>query len=307
MTRSAKSPQLRNRRFLLTVPPIAAAVSLAFLLTGCPTRHPPVTGATAGAITIKGSNTFGEELGPRLTEAYRSLRPLVDIQIETAGSASGFAALLDGTADIASASRRPTDDERARFAAAGIELSEYPIGHYGVAVVVHDFNPLTSLTAAQVHEIFTGRITHWSGVGGPDLPVRLFIRDPVSGTHLGFRDLAMAGEPYVPGAQMRTSYAAIVEAVVADPGAVGYVGMQLTATPGLHAISIGRFAPTVLTVNEGWYPYQRRLWLYTDGNRETALARDFVRFVQTNPGQDIIEGIGFVRRFDSPLNVFPRD
>ena len=50
--------------------------------------------AFAQKIIIKGSNTFGEELGPRLIRAYRQVHPGVAIELEAKGSASGFAALL---------------------------------------------------------------------------------------------------------------------------------------------------------------------------------------------------------------------
>ena len=155
---------------------------------------------------IKGSNTFGEELAPRLIEAYRHSRPNVSVELESKGSASGFAALLAGECDIASAPRPATAGETSKFRTRGIELQEYVIGSYGVAVIVNGSSPVNCLTMEQVREVFIGRVKNWKLVGGPDAGSHVYIRDPISGTNLGFRELAMENQPYVADAKSFTSY-----------------------------------------------------------------------------------------------------
>ena len=83
-------------------------------------------------ITIKVSNTFGDELGPALVAEYRKQHPNVAIELESKGSASGFAALLAGECDMASSSRTANEDDQRLAKSSGIELKDYLIGFYGV-------------------------------------------------------------------------------------------------------------------------------------------------------------------------------
>jgi phosphate transport system substrate-binding protein len=260
-------------------------------------------GAAPGAekIVIKGSNTFGEELAPKLIEEFRRVNPGVDIELESKGTASGFSALLAGDCDIAAASRPATEDELRLARSRGIKMNSYVIGYYGVAVIVNADNPLTNLSDAQVRDIFTGAIDNWKVLGWEDAPIRVYIRDPVSGTYLGFQELAMQRQPYTKTARMLQSYGEIAEAVRTDRHGIGYVGMHLAHHPGVHAVAINGVIPSVISVNEELYPYARQLRLYTDGNRESQAARQFIRFVQSRRGQELLSRLGFVRRFEQKL------
>ncbi|MEX2043825.1 MAG: substrate-binding domain-containing protein [Opitutus sp.] len=169
---------------------------VSLILAGCSGESPPAR-PLSGEVTIKGSNTFGEELAPRLIAAYRRQQPNVSVNLESKGSASGIAALLDGTCDIAATSRGATDQELSQAHARGIDLNQYVIGYYGVAVIVSEANPVDRLTEEQVKAIFTGSIRNWREVGGLNLPIHVAIRNPVSGTHRGFRQLAMDNAPYL--------------------------------------------------------------------------------------------------------------
>ena len=260
--------------------------------------------APAEKITIKGSNTFGEELAPRLISAYQKIRPEVTIDLESAGSGSGIQALLDRTCDLAASSRAMNEDEMRRARSRGIVLRNHTIGYYGVAVVVHPDNPVTQLTDVQVRDMFTGAITNWREVGGIDAPIKLFIRDPVSGTYLGFQELAMERRPYATTAQPLTNYHAIANAVKADPAAIGYVGMTLAAHDGVRAVSINDVSPSAQTVADNRYPYSRQLRFYTD-KKTTPTAQAFIRYVRSNPGQAILEDLGFVRRSGMKLLMQP--
>jgi hypothetical protein len=154
---------------------------------------------SAQTIRIKGSNTFGEELAPRLIAEYGKLHPDVLVDLEAKGSGSGILALFDRTCDIAASSRTMTEDEMRMARSRGIVLRNHTIGYYGVAVVVHPAHPVKNLTHAQVRDIFTGVVRNWKEVGGPDLAIQVHIRDPISGTYLGFQELAMERKPYAGG------------------------------------------------------------------------------------------------------------
>jgi phosphate transport system substrate-binding protein len=252
-------------------------------------------------IVIKGSNTFGEELAPALVERYRKEHPQVTFELESKGSGSGFEALLNGGCDIAASSRSPTEDEKRLAASRAIKLNDYLIGFYGVAVIINDQNPVKALTDTQVRDVFTGAVTNWKELSGDDAAIQLYIRDPVSGTHLGFRELAMRNQPYAPTAKPLTRYADIIEAVRGDRAGIGYASMNLGRQKGVRAVMVNKVQPTATAVNEGNYPYSRTLRLYTAKNRESAAVKGFIRFIRSRAGQSILAEHGFVRVFEERL------
>jgi len=283
-----------------------ASLSLAFVLSGCPANTPPA-GTLTGKVTIKGSNTFGEELARRLIEEYRKDQPGVSFDLESKGTASGFAALLAGECDIAAASRLPNEGETKQARARGLELNGNIVGYYGVAVIVNTNNPIGDLSRDQVRDIFTGIIQNWKAVGGLDIPIHVYIRDPVAGTHLGFRELAMENRAYAATAQTFTNYAGLAAAVVQDVGGIGYSSMGLAKRAGVKLVSIERLNPTFLTVNESLYPYSRSIRLYTNKAKETPAAKDFIRFVQSKRGQEIVSQTGFVGWLEPRLDSYSTD
>lgn len=254
-------------------------------------------------LSIRGSDTFGEELGPKLIAAFREHSPDGAIELESLGSVSGIAALLDETCDIAVSSRLFNDDEQRLARSRGIELKSAIAGYYGVAVVVNAANPLKNLSDSAILNIFAGKTKNWQQVGGPDRPIEVLIRDASGGTHLGFRTLAMDKHPYAASARTFPNYTALAEAVVANPDAIGYVGMNLVSSPGLHPISINGILPRDVTVHEGIYPYVEPILFYTRAKSPNPAAERFIQFVRSKPGQDIVKSIGFVPADLGPIDA----
>jgi phosphate transport system substrate-binding protein len=252
-------------------------------------------------IVIKGSNTFGEELGPRLIEVYQRLHPEIRIELESKGTATGIAALLAGECDIASTSRPANEDEERLARSRGIAFEHRVIGYFGVAIIVNEANPLRALTDAQVPDIFTGRITNWKQVRGSDAPIHLYIRDPSSGAHIGFRELAMRSLPYAATATALKSYREIADAVGADKGGIGYVGINLATAGHVQPVSINRELPSALAVNDGVYPYARQLRLYTVKGKVSPATQEFIKFVLSRRGQQVLDVTGFVPPIAAPV------
>jgi phosphate transport system substrate-binding protein len=254
--------------------------------------------APAQKVSIKGSNTFGEELAPRLVEQYRAAQPEVEFALESKGTATGIAALLNGECDIAAASRLANEDELRLRRSRGIRMQSHSIGYYGVAVIVHARNPITNLSDAQVRCAFTGIINKWKAMGwDTEQPIRACIRHSDSGAHLGFQELALDRMPYARAAAPFRSYEEITDAVQADPNSIGYVSMLASKRPGIRGITVNGIPLTVQSVEEGTYPYARQLRLYTNPKRESAAAKDFIRFCQSREGQRIVEETGNVPRY----------
>jgi phosphate transport system substrate-binding protein len=176
----------------------------------------------------------------------------------------------------------------------GLELNEYIIGTYSVAVIVNSSNPVGNLTQDQERDIFTGAVKNWKDVGGPDAPIHLFIRDPISGTYLGFQELAMGTKPYAIGFKTCTNYTAIAQAVAKAEHSIGYSSIELATSPGVKAVSVGGATPTIPSVNKGAYPYSRVLRLYTNRSSEPSAAREFIQFILSTRGQEILTQMGYV-------------
>ena len=245
-------------------------------------------------IVIRGSNTIGEELAPRLIAEYKKDHPAAIFDAEFKGSTYGFGALMVGRCDIGAASREVTMNELDMAKSRNIAFNDYIIGAYSVAVVVNAANPVENLTADQIRDIFTGAIQNWKDVGGPDAPIHLHIRNPISGTFLGFEELAMEKKPYALGVKTYTNYTGVVSAVAQDASGIGYSSFNLANNAGVKAVSVGGVPPTAVSVNKGQYPYARVLRLYTDKGRETPAAKDFIEFVQSARGQKALGEMGFV-------------
>ena len=246
------------------------------------------------SLSIRGSDTFGEELGPQLAAAFQKQHPDLSVELESLGSVSGIAALLDESCDLAVSSRIINDDEHRLARSRGIELRSETAAYLGVAVVVHESNPLKTLSDRDILDIFTGKTTNWRDVGGPDLPIEVLIRDASGGAHTGFRGLAMAHRPYAATARAFPSHPALAEALAATPGAIGYVGMNLISHPGLHPVAVNGIPPGDVTVQEGVYPYVEPLLFYTRAKSTNPVADRFIQFTRSKAGQDLVRSVGFV-------------
>ncbi len=274
-----------------------APLLICLAVTGCPDSKPTATnpsGNPSQKVVIRGSNTIGEELAPKLITAYQKDHAGVAFDVETKGTGYGFAAVRAGICDLAGASRPPLAQEVEQAQASGIQLNDYVIGSYSVAVVINSSNPLINLTREQVRDIFTGRIKNWKEVGGADNQIHLYTRDPISGTALGFQELAMENKAYALNAKLLTNYDAIVEAVAKDPIGIGYSSFNASRVPGAKAVTIGGVPANAASVNAGKYPYTRILRFYTNKDAESAPARDFLQFVLSSKGQQVLADAGFV-------------
>jgi len=288
--------ELHDKRFTLTVRGLSRFVGLSLigiLVAGCPGSGPAPGTAPSDKITIRGSNTIGEELAPQLIAEYKKSHPTITFDLESKATGYGFGALMGGHCDIAGASRLPFKEELEMARNHNVEYNDHIIGAYSVAVVVNAANPIGNLTREQARDIFTGTIKNWKEAGGPDAPIHLFIRDPVSGTHLGFRELAMEDKPYADHSDLFTGYEAIVAAVARDTNGIGYCSFELENNAGVKPVSIGGIEPNAAAVHKGNYPYARVLHLYTSKGHETPEALDFIQFVLSPQGQAVLTRTGY--------------
>jgi phosphate transport system substrate-binding protein len=253
-------------------------------------------------IQNKGSDTL-VNLALAWAEAYMGGHPDVRLSVTGGGSGTGIAALVNGTVDIANASRRMKAEEVDAAEATGISPVEFAVARDAIAVVVHLSNPVDRLTFQQVSDLYTGRISNWQDVGGEDRPVVLLSRESNSGTYVYFlENVVRMGNKgsdllFSPGALLMPSSEGITAEVTDNPNTIGYDGLGYV-TPEQKVVAVARDAagpfvlPSVDSVNDGSYPIARPLYMYTAGE-PTGQVAAFLDWVM-GEGQAIVPELGFV-------------
>jgi phosphate transport system substrate-binding protein len=252
-----------------------------------------VASAQAQKLVIKGSDTLGAKLVPTIAEEYRASNPGVSFEIAAEGSTTGIAAITDGTAQIGMSSRRARATELSGAAAKGVTMKPIIVCYDGMAVIVNENNPITSLTKRQVEQIFTGDVTDWSAVGGKPGTFSIYTRNTSSGTYSDWKDLAMKKRDYAKTSQKMAGNEQIAAEVGKNPNGIGYVGVAYIKAPGVKVIPIDGHLPTKEEVLSKKYPYARPNFYYTNGEPSGEAAK-FIEFTLGDVGQKIVEKVGFI-------------
>jgi phosphate transport system substrate-binding protein len=251
--------------------------------------------ALAGrSITLKGSDTL-LLLGQRWAEEYMKANPGTVIQVTGGGSGVGIAALINGSTDICQASRAMKASEkqklRDRYYSTGVEI---PVAKDGVTLYVSEKNPVSELTIEQIRAIYTGAITNWSKVGGPDAGIVLYGRENSSGTYAFFREVALKNADYSASMQSLPGTSAVVNAVSKDVNGIGYGGAAYAK--GVKEIAIktakGSYKPTSENVKSGLYPLSRDLYWYLKG-KPSGEIKKLVDWALSPAGQEIVTKVGY--------------
>lgn len=237
-----------------------------------------------------GDGGFGDELGNYL--------------VSPTTSDTAFETLLDGRADIGMSSRRITPNEARALKASGAGNMVSPEQEHIVAVdslviIVNPDNPVNEITTKQLRDIYTGKITNWSELGGEDKPIKMVSRQENSGTRAVFEDRLFADlEPAL------TSDAVIAEdnnqmaaTVNEDKGAIGFVGyaFQRGAKPLSLVNECGiSTTPDAFSAKTEEYAFQRRLYLYNRSDTLAEEASEFLDFALSSDADGVISKAGFI-------------
>ena len=254
--------------------------------------------AGGGAITVKGSDTM-VNLCTAWAEAFMKKTPGAQVAVTGGGSGTGISAMINGTTDICSASRKVRDAEIDKAKAKGVDFKEFVVARDGICMIVNKENPVAALNLAQLRKIFNGTYKNWSEVGGPDGKIIVLSRETSSGTYVYVQEEVLQKDNYSQEARLMTSNAAIAQAVNQDKGAIGYVGVAYAKGADVKIVPVKKVEmsqpvmPTDETVKDGTYPISRPLHLYTNGEPKENI-KAFIDFCFSDEGQKIVQDIGFV-------------
>jgi phosphate transport system substrate-binding protein len=258
--------------------------------------------AVSGRLVIKGSDTI-LPLAQQWAEEFQKRNPQAIISVTGGGSGVGITALINGTCDIANASRPIKPKEIASAKSRNFIPMEFPVARDGIAIVVHPSNPIKELTVEQLRGIYVGRINNWRELGVDAGRILAVGRDTASGTYGFFQEDVLKGAPYRPDMISLPSNNAIAATVAQDSGAIGYIGIAYarnfarTGKVKIVPISFGKGKPAVLpdddTVSSGEYPISRFLFCYTRG-RPSGIVKAYLDFVRSPEGQAVVKRVGYV-------------
>ena len=249
----------------------------------------------AGNIVIKGSTTV-LPIAQKVAEVYMKQNPDVKISISGGGSGNGMKALIDGSTDIADASRFIKQKEVELAVKNGIYPVPFAVAYDCIVPVVHPSNSVINITMAQLKDIYMGKIKNWKEIGGPDQPVVVISRDSSSGTYEVWHEKVLNKERVFPGALLQASNGAVCQAVAKNKNAIGYIGLGYV-NKDVKALTVNRVEGSKTTTMNGTFPISRPLFMFTPGWPKGDVL-NFINFVlNPNKGQKYVEESGYVPLF----------
>lgn len=255
-----------------------------------------VRGWAAGPVTVKGSDTM-VILGQKWAEVYMGTHPDAKIQVTGGGSGTGIAALINGTTDIAESSRPMKRQEiSSAESRSGAKVKELSVALDALSIYVNEANPINEMSLPAARKVYTGQITSWKELGGPDGPITLYSRENNSGTYVFFKEHVLQNDDFDSSAQTLPGTAAVVNAVAHDRNGIGYGGIAYAA--GIKGLRIKKdeLAPavegTLENAQSGRYGLARDLYFYFSPGKSPA-ADAFAAWVVSPEGQKVVSDVGY--------------
>ncbi len=255
-------------------------------------------------IQNKGSDTL-VNVAQAWAEAYKEVNPEVAVAVSGGGSGTGISAMINGTVDLANASRKMKDKELEQARANGHDPLEHVVGFDALAVFVHPDNPMDAISLAQLAEIYGegGTAAKWSDLGvqvpGCDSDEIVVVsRQNNSGTYVYFQEAVLGKQrDFRLGTRDMHGSKDVVDLVEHTPCAIGYSGLAyagehvkmpcISSPDGADCV-----APSVATAVDGTYPIARPLFMYTSGEPQ-GIVKDYLDWVLSDVGQCIIVEKGY--------------
>ena len=255
-----------------------------------PTAAPVDTTAApaklSGTVSTDGSTSMEKVIGA-LGEAFMEANPDVTFTYNPTGSGTGIQAVQEGRCDIGLSSRALKDEEKASG------LRETVLAYDGIAMIVNPANPVEDLTLEQIADIYTGKITNWSELGGSDSEIVLIGREAGSGTRSGFEEIVEVKD-LCQYRQELSSTGDVIATVAQNPGAIGYASLA-SVKETVKAVKVGGVTPSEETVKDGTYAIQRPFVLVTkEGVTLSETAQAFFNYAVSKDANAVVIAAGVV-------------
>jgi phosphate transport system substrate-binding protein len=243
------------------------------------------------SLLIRGSGAMAT-LVDGWAKAFVEANPGARIMVSGGGTSAGFEALFDKAVHLVMATRKINEKEIQAASLAGVKYSETQICRDGVAIIANPVNPVRELTIEQLKKIWTGDITSWKDVGGPDEPMLVVTSDQTSGMALFLRHHVMEASYFTGDARIRDFYNEIIRDVSrAKPAALGYCSFQdaekAEKSKLVRIMAVKKdeqstaVVPSYDSMKSGSYPLIMPLYLYWNAGSASAQVKQFVDFCKS--------------------------
>ena len=272
-----------------TAPETTAAPTTAATTAPAATDAPETSAAPtvlSGTVSTDGSTSMEKVIGA-LSEAFMEANSKVTVTYNPTGSGTGIQAVQEGRCDIGLSSRALKDEEKASG------LQETVLAYDGIAMIVNPANPVEDLTLEQIADIYTGKITNWSELGGSDSEIVLIGREAGSGTRSGFEEIVEVKD-LCQYRQELSSTGDVIATVAQNPGAIGYASLA-SVKDTVKAVKVGGVTPSEETVKDGTYAIQRPFVLVTkEGVTLSETAQAFFNYAVSKDANAVVIAAGVV-------------
>lgn len=266
---------------------LGIGVLIAGTLVGCGDSKKTSAKGLSGTITLSGSTSM-EKLANALSESFMEQHNDVTVTVEFTGSGAGIEAVLAGNCDIGNASRNLKDEEKTNGGVENIVAID------GIAVVVDPANTVVKLTKEELTDIYTGKVTNWSEVGGTDAPIVVVGREAGSGTRGAFEEILKIEDACAYANELDTT-GAVMAKVATTPGAIGYISLDVV-DDSVIAVALDGVEATADNVKAGDYFLSRPFVMTTKGeiSEQSELVQAWFEYVYSEEGQNVAAEVGLI-------------
>ncbi|MEO6016995.1 MAG: substrate-binding domain-containing protein [Polaromonas sp.] len=237
------------------------------------------TNSPARTVHIRGSFTFGH-IVESLAEQYMRNNPSSTVVVSGGGSSRGYLTLLDNTADLAMVSGPPSEEAEDEIVRSGLKLVNVPFRRVAMAPAVHFSNPVHDLSAIQLREIFTGRITNWNAVGGKNAPINVYIGPPGDGITNTWKEKVLGDtDTFTPRAR-NAELERRIAGVAGDPFGITYLATLSLNDKALKVLSVDKVMAGADSVHNGRYPLTALL-MFVMREKPAPEVQKFLQFVNS--------------------------
>ena len=266
---------------------VLAAIMMLTLVTACSANEGNAAGSAAKTISVSGSTSVGP-LVEKLAEANKGENENAKIEVNQIGSSAGITNAIKGVSEIGMSSRDLKEEEKAEG------LKETIIAHDGIAVVVHTANKVGNLTLEQVKEIYTGKITNWSELGGDDAEIVVVSREDGSGSRDAFQEITgFESAELSKDAVVANGNGNIKTTVNSNEQAIGYVSFEYL-DDSVSPVMIDGVEATQENVLEGAYSLSRPFIMVYKEDGISEEGKQFIDYILSEDGQKIVSESGAI-------------
>lgn len=244
----------------------------------------------SGTVTASGSSAL-LPLAQAAADKFMESNPDLVITVNGGGSGEGLKQVADGSVDIGNSD---VSAEEKLDADVAKTLTDHEVAIVAMAPVVNKDLGITSLTTDQLVSIFTGKVTNWKDVGGPDEEILLVTRPSSSGTRATFKKWALNGEEEASNEALETDDSGtLVQTVSTNKGAIGYVALSyLVNNTDVQAVAIDGVEPTLENAYSGEYKVWSFEHMYTNGEGSKE-AQSFIEYMCGDEFASEVEKMGY--------------